>query len=121
LPPVSDKSLNLAEGSSKLETYIEILRTVAFNDSYRLNNYPHTCSGKCQTSQEFNRIIDFLLAQHVIRTRIDAEGHTLCSITMRGKKILSYFKLLPKINWIKDIEEQQDYTQMKSNRKQPPK
>lgn len=74
---------------TKLETYIDILKTLAQNGSLKNSNF--ACDSKINYN-ELKKYGDFLLAQGLVAQERVSNRRTVYSITQKGITVLNYFK-----------------------------
>jgi predicted transcriptional regulator len=88
--------------NSKLEIYLDFLKL--FADSGPLSAaHAFRLNSKGLTQKEFRSYVAFLEKQALI-SRGDAPRKTVYTITHQGIRVLSYFKLLPNMPQLEDIE-----------------
>lgn len=91
----------------KLEIYIGMLRLFASTGPIEIGQ-AHALSKNDRKPDQFACDVDFLVKERMIQTD-ERRKRVVCSLTDRGKRILSYFEMLPStldFGRIQDLEDE---------------
>ena len=91
------------EKPPKLEKYLGTLKLFASSGPMEIKE-AQLISPLIQSSKEFASDVDFLAEQQMVQISVN-QRRTVCIITDRGTRILSYFKMLQSPFSLEDIED----------------